>query len=128
MVPMLQHVICSFYAALWLQVFCGSGLAAMLLASAVALGARNRALQDYLAWPSFGTSRLWRDVQANPSLAGELIAQHLALLGLSSPTEPTSAAVAAAIVVGIYGPAAASVIAEAEIVKWFMWFKAVRCV
>ena len=86
----------------------------------------NRPLQDFLAWKSFGTARLWTDIQANPSLAGELLAQHLSSLGLVAPSEPTSADVASALVVAMFGPTAAGAIHEAEIRKQFLWFKAAR--
>ncbi len=86
----------------------------------------NKPLQDYHAWQGYGTAKLWADIIANPCLAPELIAQHMSKLGLVSPSEPTSAALAAAILVALYGPAAASVISNSEIQKHYDWIKALR--
>ncbi len=86
----------------------------------------HRALQDFHAWPAHDTAKLWVDIAATPCLAPELLAQHMSSLGLTNPSEPTSAHLAAAIVVAVYGPAAGSVISDMEIKKLYNWFKAVR--
>ena len=80
--------------------------------------------QDYGAWPNYGTLRLWTECRDNPSLAHELIAQHMSKLQLTHPSETTSADIAAGNVVAMYGPDAAIEVGDTEVQNVFTWFKA----
>ena len=65
--------------------------------------------------------------QEFPQLAGETICQHLACgLGLSSPSEDTSAIVAAGVVVAMYG-VKATMVPQMEVDRVFLWVKARPC-
>ena len=59
---------------------------------------RKRSLQDYGAWPSFGTQPLWQQVARNPELSLELLVQHLNSLGLINPCKGTQKSIAAHVV------------------------------
>ena len=50
---------------------------------------RQRPHQDYVAWPNFGTVRIWHDVHAEPALSNEIVCQHLHALGCISPSKTT---------------------------------------
>jgi hypothetical protein len=56
---------------------------------------RKRPMQDYGAWPSFGTQALWQQIAASPELSLELITQHLHALGLINPDKGTQKSIAA---------------------------------
>ena len=83
----------------------------------------RRVYQDYSAWQSYGTQAFWNDVRANPSLAGELVAQRLHIGGLQCPGESSSAEIAAGILVAQHGSSAAF-IDDAEVERAFTSFKA----
>ena len=65
--------------------------------------------------------------QEFPGLAGETICQHITRrLGLSAPSENTSAVVTAAVVVAMYGPRTAMV-PQMEVDNVYNWTKARPC-
>ena len=84
----------------------------------------QRLCQDYKAWQSFGTAKLWQEILESPELAAELLCQHISRLGLINPSERTSASLAAASLVAMHGPQAASVIRQTELDNMFKFVKA----
>ena len=85
---------------------------------------KNRPLQDFLAWQSFGTAGLWQEVRENPGLASELLCQHFSLLGAINPNEPSSASLAAAALVALHGPQATPMLSKQEIDQMYKHVKA----
>ena len=57
--------------------------------------ARQRARQDFISWPSFGTPSLWQEIARCPMMALELIATHVNSLGLINPDKSTQKSLAA---------------------------------
>ena len=62
----------------------------------------QRPLQDFVSWKNFLTRSRWEDVEANPTIASEIILQFVNKLGLICPSEGTCASLAAAIIVCVY--------------------------
>ena len=56
---------------------------------------RKRPLQDYVAWPSFCTPRVWQSVADYPSLAVEILCQQMSSLGLINASKDTQKSIAA---------------------------------
>ena len=56
---------------------------------------RKRPLQDYVAWPSFCTPRVWQSVADYPSLAVETLCQQVSSLGLINASKDTQKSIAA---------------------------------
>ena len=56
---------------------------------------RKRPLQDYVAWPSFCTPRVWQSVADYPSLAVEILCQQVSSLGLINASKDTQKSIAA---------------------------------
>ena len=50
---------------------------------------RQRPHQDSVAWPNFGTARIWDDARAEPALANEIVCQHVHALGCINPSKTT---------------------------------------
>ena len=83
----------------------------------------RRQTQDFCAWTGYGTAEFWEELLSNPALAKELICQYVAELGAINPTEPTSASIAAAIALVMWG-ARASLIPDDDLEDLFWDVKA----
>jgi hypothetical protein len=57
--------------------------------------ARKRSMQDYVSWPSFCTPRIWQSIAQSPSLAVEILCQHMNSLGLINASKDTQKSLAA---------------------------------
>lgn len=56
---------------------------------------RKRPSQDYVSWPSFCTRRIWQSIAQSPSLAVEILCQHVNSLGLINASKDTQKSLAA---------------------------------
>lgn len=89
---------------------------------------RRRAYQDYSSWQSYGTAAFWDEIEASPSLSGEMICARLVKgLGAVNLSETCSADVASAILVATHGPTVAAFATDDEIRIMFQWTKARPC-
>jgi hypothetical protein len=88
--------------------------------TAVAL---RRGYQDYASWLSFGTRTLWDKCDSAPSCALEIFAQYLHKMLLKNPAERTSADVASAIAVVMFGPIGASLLTQGQATAFYEQFK-----
>ena len=64
---------------------------------------RKRPLQDYTAWPNYGTPVLWQSIREQPLLACECLCLHLHQLGLINATKETQRSMAAHVVAAKMG-------------------------
>ena len=62
-------------------------------------GGRKRPMQDYMPWSNYCTRRVWQSIAESPSMATEIICQHVANLGLINPSKDTQKSIAAHAVV-----------------------------
>ncbi len=69
----------------------------------MAMSLRSRAMQDFCAWPAYGTAEFWNSILENPQMASELMCQRVSKLGAINSSEPTCASVAAHAAVATYG-------------------------
>ena len=92
-----------------------------------AMAPNQRPMQDFRAWKSFGTARLWEEIGATPNLAVELLAQHINHLGGINLSEPSSASIAAAAIVAMHGPGGCTTLADDEIDNVYKQVKASIC-
>ena len=88
-------------------------VAVLTLLARIRICGKKRVMQDFLSWPSFGTPKLWQTVADNPTLAIEIICQHVNLLGLINPTKATQKSIAAHTIVA-EGGALAFAVSEAK--------------
>ena len=86
--------------------------------------ARRTPYQDYSSWANFGTAALWREVSYTPLVAAELIVSHVSLLELRTPSEQTSADIAAGVMTAQHGPHMALAVSEDEANRVYDWVKA----
>ena len=83
----------------------------------------RRGYQDYSTWASFGTAVLWRDIDAAPACAAELITRHLHKMLCKNPAERSSADVASGIAVATYGPIGAAMLSTSQVTAIYEQFK-----
>lgn len=84
----------------------------------------RRPMQDWLSWKSYGTARVWSEVGATPSLASEVLCQHIASLGGINLSEQTRASIAAAVLVGMYGSNGCACLQDADLDSMYQSVKA----
>ena len=64
---------------------------------------RSRPMQDFCAWPAYGTAEFWNSIVETPQMAVELMCQRVSKLGAVNSSEPTCASIAANAAVAMHG-------------------------